>query len=125
MRNTANTSFYDVYEHRTVTVRELRWGALLFPFCLLKPLDDDLDNYSRFLRTVSDRRFLVVCYKLRQSCTRGSRKEWSDGLAALACSPPSLPRSPEEALHSLLPHERRRSSLQPALTDSCPLVCRR
>ena len=66
-----------------------------------------------------------VSKQLSQTHAPTSTGELSAGPAALACSPPSLPRSLEEALHSLLPHERRRSSLQPALTDSCPLVCRR
>ena len=60
-----------------------------------------------------------VMVDLSQTHAPTSTGELSAGPAALACSPPSLPRSPEEALHSLLPHERRRSSLQPALTDSC------
>ena len=69
--------------------------------------------------------FGMVLPQLSQTHAPTSTEELSAGPAALACSPPSLPRSLEEALHSLLPHERRRSSLQPALTDSCPLVCRR
>ena len=88
----------------------------------------EMTNYQkRCYRAILERNRAILLrgQHLSQTHAPTSTGELSAGPAALACSPPSLPRSPEEALHSLLPHERRRSALQPALTDSCPLVCRR